>query len=267
LITDAQDSEGFQLTVSDADAPNAARYEDFIFDGDESWTARQSGLAGRYEATFPASSFRGRATNEYSGDRATPTRILSSGVWQPETALDAGILLLHELEEVRKTPATAAPTGNLPDHARLVEIFFRDRRGLQVFGSRSVTAAIPSSGTATFVGEVYGNFFLAQDRLERFLGDAVITVDFARQTVTGVINASQYLGSGQATPAIRVEFAADISAGGFTARTLTVTGQQVFLGGTLKGAFYGPAADELGLAFSASGAGGNIIGALVAGKE
>lgn len=266
LISDAVDSAVFQLKASDPDAPAASRYEDLNFDGDETFIVTNVGTVGLYNENLLDSDFAGTTSVEYQGDMRR-ARLSPRSVWQSRRGSGNPVFLIfQDLEEVRKTPAAAPVTGNRPEHVRVVEVRLADRRGVQAFGSRSPAGAIPMTGTAVFVGEVFGNLLNSNGHRDEFVGDAVLNVDFARRTVTGQISVGHFLFSAT-TPPVRIEFSASISGEGFEAQRVTVTGSNIIQGGTLRGAFFGEAADEIGLVFSTSGASGNIIAGLVAGKE
>jgi hypothetical protein len=266
-ISDAQLDNGARLILTEPDVTSAAVIENVTFNGNEAYEVTQPSAPGSYTQRFNATSFTGRGANYFAG--AGPERVLPQLTHQ-----NAGIsvLVLPQLEEVRKTAATAASTGNVTDHVRLADVRIfgttgvADHRGLQLFGTRPGAGYTAATGSATFVGEVFGDAFLSGVNQD-CVGDAVITVDYARGTVTGQITISQYLGTGAPKGTLTVEFAADIVDEEIVSRTLTIRGDNVLEAGTLRGGFYGPAGDEIGLVFSASGAAGNFIGGLVAGKE
>lgn len=267
-ISDAIDSGGtFQVKLGDADASSEVRYEDVTFDGDETFVVTNIGGIGAYNEDLLASDFGGAVSIEYQ-DGTRQLRTSPRLVWQSRRGSpDSAILILQELEEVRKTAASAPTTGNRPEHVRILELRVTNRRGIEAFGSRSAANAVPIAGTAVFVGEVFGNFRNSSNQLDEFVGDAVLNVDFARRSVTGRISVSQYLFNPTSSPPLQIEFSATISGETFEAQRVTVTGDNIIQGGTLRGAFFGEAVDEIGLVFSTSGASGSIIAGLAAGKE
>lgn len=266
MVSDAQLTGGARLTLTEPGASSGPAIENVTFDGNEMFDVLQPNEPGSYIRRFLPTNFAGSGYNQFQGIgfiRNVPQQVF----FDPVTG---ATLVLPFLEEIRKTPATALGTGNTTEHVRVADVRISgptgvpNERGFQLFGARSGAASLPAQGTATFVGEFYGDFFLTTAKTDG-AGDAVITVDFANRQITGRLTISQYLGSG---PPIEIEFVADIVGDAIISRTLSAKGVGgIILAGTVQGSFYGSAADEIALVFSASGASGNVIGALVAGKE
>ncbi len=266
-VSDALLDNGARVLLTEPDTTSAAVIENATFNGNETYEVTQPNTPGSYLQRFPSSSFIGRGSNSFAGsgsERLVPQLTFQNG--------GTAILVLPQLEETRKTAATAASGGNVTDHVRLADVRIfgptgvANGRGLQLFGTEANAGILRTSGTATFVGEAFGDAFLSGVSQD-CIGDAVVTVDYARRTVTGQITISQYLGTAPPKATLTIEFTADIVASSIVSRSLTIRGDNIIETGTLRGNFYGRDADELGLVFSASGAAGNFIGALVAGKE
>lgn len=267
-VADAVHTLSYSATLTDPDAPSATRIEDINFDGDEALIVQNTTAIGSYNEAFVASDYAGAHSNNRYFDTAFTPRVLPIASWQSRLGSgNAAQLVFRELEEVRKTATTAQTTGDRPEHVRLFELRLTDRRSIQLFGSRTPASSVPSSGAAIFAGEVFGTFVDSSGRLEEFVGDAVISVDYARGTLSGQITASQVLFSPQTSQPIQIQFTGTISGETFVAQTVTASGPQLAQTGTLAGAFFGSSASEIGVVLSTRGASGTIIAGLVAGKE
>jgi hypothetical protein len=262
-LSDAQDGGDYRFTVLDPDAPTASRIEDVNFDGDETLNAIHG---GSFSEQFGAADFVGTGSAQY-GSSSGQTRSVPIVTWRRGAAADAPRLVLRRLEEIPKTASNAPSTGNTTESVRLVDLRSGDRRGIQVFGSRAPTAAVPTVGTAVvYQGEVYANVLEPSGKFEEFVGDARIIVNFVQGTFVGQILASQGELSPSASPSFSIEFVGSISGGtlrsqraDFNAANLTA--------GTLRGNLFGANADEIGLVISATGTNGTLMLGMVGGRQ
>lgn len=105
------------------------------------------------------------------------------------------------------------------------------------FAFGQVTEDIPTSGSATYVGQSYGRFGIASDNPDDFrsvTGDFEMTADFATLDVQGT---STVAGD---TLGLSFDFAGDISGSEFAGRFETENG----ITGDIQGLFGGPEAAE-----------------------
>ena len=243
--------------VSDPDAPNATSIEEINFDGDES-VALSVSAGIPYEVDLPASTARFGTTNanEYN-DGHNVIRYVPVSAWQTAANINAQqIVVLRQLEEGRGGP-TVAHTGDTTEHVHLIDLLQSGNiRAFQIAGSVSPASAIPVSGTATYAGQAFGSLFTGGVSND-FLGDAVVNIAFGQsfRPVSGRIDVAQFQNAFNTVPFV-VTFQGDISGAAIVSQHLQVTGLSDLMGGTLAGNFYGPAADEIGAVFSASGASG-----------
>ena len=156
---------------------------------------------------------------------------------------------------------TGEPSGMNPtvgDHVFLVH------------GNRTPQDAVPTSGTANYSGEMEAREFpsdqavLTRDpAVVRYSGSADMTADFAASSVTGTLSLSRKQPGtrGQWTSASGgATFNAQISGNGLTASDLTGTGDLAgYQNGTVRGSFFGPAAEEMGGVFDAEDTSGNRV--------
>lgn len=255
--------------VSDPDAPNATSIEEINFDGDESVALSVSAGGIPYEVDLqaPTARFATGNGNSYT-DSHNVTRYVPVSVWQTANNISAQqIVGWRQLDEGRGGPSTAQ-TGDTTEHVKLIDTMPSGNiRAFQIAGSVSPASAIPVSGTATYAGQAFGSIFTGGNSND-FLGDAVVNIAFGQsfRPVSGRIDVAQFQNTFKAVPFV-VTFQGDISGAAFVSQHLEVTGLSDLMAGTLAGNFYGPAADEIGAVFTASGASGNIIGGFVAGKQ
>jgi hypothetical protein len=269
---DPQNATAFSVTVSEPDIPNARSFADINFDGDETITVQHSASTAAYNETFAADSYRGTSRNAFytgsSSERFVPSQLYQSRPGQASSAF----LIMPLLEEVRKTATTASVTGNVPESVRLLDVRTSSgsniqNRSLQLVGTRTTAAGVPTSGARTFVGESYGTRYFSNSNLQDYIGDSVLSVDYSRRTFSGQVTIAQFLGSTPVQPTLTVEIAGEIGADGTLTGKITVRGSGVFEAGYLSGALYGPTGDELGLVLYSSGASGSVLGGVVAGQE
>ena len=154
----------------------------------------------------------------------------------------------------------------------------------QVFvlhGNRTPAADMPASGTGTYTGRMEARDVPTDDAVSTrsqvatyYRGDATLTASFGDASVAGRLfdlesrpgdNSSNYAGvQGDLT------FDAAISGNQFTASAVTGTQDMAgYRSGSVRGAFFGPAAEEAGAVFDAADAGNNraMFGWLVGDKE
>ena len=139
-----------------------------------------------------------------------------------------------------------------------------------VHGDRTPEAAMPASGTATYTGSMQAREFPGDSAVSslspdatKYRGDAVLMADFGNAGVGGRLTELQSRPGDNSSPWADVEgeLAFDAGIGGtipgnrFTAGEITGTGDMAgYTGasGAVRGAFFGPAAEEAGGVFEAS---------------
>lgn len=144
-----------------------------------------------------------------------------------------------------------------------------NRRGVVAFGALTNPALIPTTGTATYAGRIYGRYASAKDADPVAVeGDATIDVDFAKRQATIKI-----LPDG-GSAAITFTSTASFDAAGTNALSGTVDNGR--LTGTVSSRFFGPLSTtgnqgpaETGGAFSMKNAttGETVVGGFVARKQ
>ncbi|HJV82052.1 hypothetical protein [Noviherbaspirillum sp.] len=154
------------------------------------------------------------------------------------------------------------------------------RRGVVSFGSVTDPATVPTTGTASYKGIVYG--WYASNKTEEppvFRGDATITVDFAtRQVTIAYQNTKTFDAAGNTVPLAFTANAAMGAAGASVANYLTAPTTAGTLAGGISGRYYGPVVStgtggtgpaEIGGAFQLSNAttGATAIGGFIALKR
>jgi hypothetical protein len=160
----------------------------------------------------------------------------------------------------------------------------QNRRGLVAYGNVTDPAAVPTSGTASYTGFVYGWYArTASEEAAFFKGDAVITVDFATRQVTIKLQntMADFDASEQFATAIPVALTANAAmgaAGNNVANYLTGSIDNGSLKGGISGRYFGPVVStgtsgagpaEIGGAFSLSNAtsGQAVVGGFVGRKQ
>ena len=130
-----------------------------------------------------------------------------------------------------------------------------------VHGDRTPDSAMPTSGTATYDGRMEARSFPSDDAVftssslhSGYRGDVTLTADFANAGVAGEITSLESrIGNGSYSSATGgVTFDADINGNGITADNLTGTGALAgYQNGNVRGAFFGPSAEEAAGVFDA----------------
>ncbi len=159
--------------------------------------------------------------------------------------------------------------------------------GWFVFGYQTPVASVPVSGYATYNGQVQGEVFTPSVSATPALpytnaslaGNAALNVNFATGAITGALSGMQVTPAAASAPVGTwndVSLSATISGATFagsTSATSSPTGAAgapyVLAGtatGTIKGAFYGPAADEAGAIWTLSDGQRSAIGSIGATK-
>lgn len=132
------------------------------------------------------------------------------------------------------------------------------------FGSRTATADMPSSGSATYSGRSVGMVVTTDGRAlvaESQVG--VTTSDFSSVSVASTNTYVRNLSGGNAWRGQHLDFAGTgtVDGNGFTANINGVIPFSATSTGTVDGAFYGDNAEEVGGTFEMNGAIGNYTGA------
>ena len=135
-------------------------------------------------------------------------------------------------------------------------------------GNRTPAADMPASGTATYTGSMQANDFPTDDGVSslgpdatQYRGDATLTAAFGSSSVSGRLsNLESRPGDGGAYAGVHGELTFDAAIDGNRFTASAVTGTQDLAGygsGSVRGAFFGPAAEEVGGVFDAADAGNN----------
>lgn len=148
----------------------------------------------------------------------------------------------------------------------------KERRGVVAFGNVTDPAAVPTTGTATYTGTVYGMLgrpAAEQDDPEPFVGNATVTVDYAAGTAT--ISIAPLTNTDPALPMAEFAFTAAAAKGTVANANATnyFTGavSATNLTGGVSGRYFGPDAKEVGGTFQLSGPNNSVaIGGFVARK-
>ena len=140
-----------------------------------------------------------------------------------------------------------------------------------VHGDRTPDSAMPTSGTATYDGRMEAvelptdkAIFPIASTGTFYWGDVTLTADFATSDVAGNFTNFQRSQPGRYRPYVQVPgnvtFDAGISGNGMTADNLTGTGDLAgYQNGNVRGAFFGPSAEEAAGVFDAHDQTGNKI--------
>ena len=128
-----------------------------------------------------------------------------------------------------------------------------------VHGDVTSSSAMPTSGTAAYDGRMEAIEFPSDDAVftsgsTRYRGDIALTADFANAEVNGVIDELESrVGSGSYSSADGgATFNAEISGSNITATDLSGTGDlSGYQNGNVRGAFFGPSAEEAAGVFDA----------------
>lgn len=149
----------------------------------------------------------------------------------------------------------------------------KERRGVVAFGSVTSPDAVPTTGTATYTGTVYGVYGLPkelQDDPAPFVGDATVTVDYSAGTVTVAIT-RMGTNTDPSVPLPTAAFTASASKGTVAGTTASnyFTGAVSASGltGGVSGRYFGPGAKEVGGTFQLKGTDDSVlIGGFIARK-
>ena len=145
-----------------------------------------------------------------------------------------------------------------------------------VFGFETPAASMPTSGMANFTGYTEGQVFqpisgqtiLTQD----LQGNASLSVDFASGKISGALTGMSYYDGTNNQPWNNVSVSAAIAAGsnrfsGTTAVTSSPAGSfslKPAAAGSVNGAFYGPAAQNIGAIWTLSDGNMSALGSIAA---
>ncbi len=135
-------------------------------------------------------------------------------------------------------------------------------------GNRTPAGSMPTTGTGTYAGRMSAYDFPTDDAVStsgpdatHYRGDATLTAAFGSASLGGRLsNLESRPGDGSDYAAVQGEltFDATITGNRFTASTVTGTRDLAGYGnGSVRGAFFGPAAEEAGGVFDATDAGNN----------
>ena len=162
--------------------------------------------------------------------------------------------------------------GGIDEHTK-------NRRGIVAFGAVSDPALVPSSGTASYVGFVYGSHTPnGTQSPSTFRGTVVVAVDFLTRSVVVTIQNTVLESNGTPVPVALNAITAMGTAGSNEANYLTGPVNNGTLSGGLSGRFFGPIVAvgtggvgpaEIGGAFSLSNSTTNsaVVGGFIARKQ
>lgn len=141
-----------------------------------------------------------------------------------------------------------------------------------VYGFDTPAAAAPRTGTASFDTSVYGLTTTPGYEPRVFYGTGQFEVDFGTgifSTYTPLTEAESFSGEGTYGGGIELTGAGNLSStDGTFSGLIHYGGANVKLAGSLSGRFYGPSAEELGAAFTASNSDGNtVVGAMTGWRD
>ena len=170
--------------------------------------------------------------------------------------------------DVRGWGYTTFPPGTDPATADFSEDAIGGSYVHVLHGNRTPAADLPASGTATYTGSMAANDFPTDDGVSsaspdaaRYRGDAMLTAAFGSSSVSGrLFNLESRPGNGGAYADVQGELTFDAAIDGNRFTASAVTGTQNMAGyssGSVRGAFFGPAAEEAGGVFDAADAGNN----------
>ena len=142
----------------------------------------------------------------------------------------------------------------------------------QVFvlhGNRTPAGSMPTTGTGTYTGSMRARDVPTDDAISTgnpaatsYRGDATLTASFGTSTVSGSLSNLESQPGDRSSNYVGVQgsltFDAAISGNRFTASTVMGTQDMAgYQSGSVRGAFFGPAAEEAGGVFDAADAGNN----------
>ncbi|MEM8985891.1 MAG: transferrin-binding protein-like solute binding protein [Pseudomonadota bacterium] len=134
-----------------------------------------------------------------------------------------------------------------------------------LFGVETVLGDMPQTGSANYNGFAVGSLS-TDDSGESFfnlVGQANFTANFSAASLTGRMELVQQDSSGTLLPWQIVDMTASIASGGNTFSGTTAGVDDTSLTGAVNGAFFGPAAGELGGTFDLSNGSDFAVGAFV----
>ncbi|MBG7614628.1 hypothetical protein IWC96_04945 [Brevundimonas sp. BAL450] len=220
-LTVAYDAAQKSYTVSVSGRSQTFRPADVISNANGEVRYQKDGAAGRDRLTLVTTPYSGGASNRYVG----------MGYWQRSSVVSS-----------RQS----------------------DRFATFVYGLETSAASMPRTGQARFGIDVFGLATIPGFEPSVLQGEGEFNVDFmagvfstrASLYETGLLTGEGVFGGG-----IELQGAGLLSSSASSfSGNVTVGSRNANLTGSLAGRFYGPAADELGATFSASGGSGTIVG-------
>jgi hypothetical protein len=269
---------GNQVTVQDADAPNASAFGNLVFDGDENFRIQVGGAPG-LDLTLRSLSPAVSATSVYAAESNPAFRFYS------------GAGYIGELSQLRvsETPLGGIVLSNEPAS------YSKQFRALRIRNNTSFSgpglgepsefgnflfgvpiSSLPTSGSAAYQGAATGYFFAGGAPGRAWSGLTEIDINFAAASngVRGAIRDAYVvpLTSSGSSPATRlfgdIGFAANLtSSGSFASTQATTTSGALALTGNVSGQLFGNGTStEVGGALSLNGpTGERLIGVFGAG--
>lgn len=224
-------------------------------------------LDGGWRTNGPRGDFTEKSRDHQDGDLDAPTATAAAGT----KGFRSYTNISYEFANI--TTWASQDTVNLAQFLTQPKIEHnKERRGVVAFGNVTSPDAVPTTGTATYSGTVYGLLGLPapQDDPQPFVGNATVTVDYATGTATiAIANAETF----EATP-VAVDVAeftatatkgtvADTAAPNYFTGAVNATG----VTGGVSGRYFGPSAKEVGGTFQLAGPNNSVvIGGFVARK-
>jgi len=151
-----------------------------------------------------------------------------------------------------------------------------DSIGVLVFGFETPTASMPASGQAIFTGNADAAVFQAGNFVQvgYVSGNASLSADFASGKISGAFTGMKGYAGAVGNPWNDVSVTGAIAAGtnrfnGVTAVTSVPTGGSGIMGssatGSINGAFFGPAAQQIGAVWTLTDGNLSAVGGVMAG--
>ncbi|WP_294330438.1 transferrin-binding protein-like solute binding protein [uncultured Sphingomonas sp.] len=137
------------------------------------------------------------------------------------------------------------------------------------YGLRTDAAAIPTSGSAHWNTDVFGLLTTPGQELRTIQGRGGLDVDFARASflASGTVDEFNFITGGGRVGSLNVVAGGRVTSAGLVGDLSYSGGQAGLVAGTFRGLFYGPAADEIGASFVATGPGGVLSGAMTGQRD
>ena len=145
--------------------------------------------------------------------------------------------------------------------------------GLVVHGLRTAPESMPMSGQATYTGEAFAESWspepssASSDSAPNHRGDLSLTADFGAGTIAGRIDNLMRRQPTDDDPYVAIPGQLDIDNGEISGNELTGDLSGLGYDGTIKGGFFGPAANEVGGVLEATHSNGEMLHGNFVGRQ